>query len=128
MAIAGLHVRNRVRKGQVNHPEGRLEAMANPVRLTGRERALVGAVVDGCANREIARRFGMTEQTVKNQLSVLFQKVGVSMINIGALGGSHSLCGKKPPKWGVTQYSSTGRVCRLRRRLVRYSARFCFNR
>lgn len=52
--------------------------MANPVRLTGRERALVSAVVDGCGNREIARRFGVSEQTVKNQLCVLFQKVGVS--------------------------------------------------
>jgi len=55
-----------------------VETMVNPVRLTGRERALVSAVVDGCANREIARRFGVSEQTVKNQLSVLFQKVGVS--------------------------------------------------
>ena len=52
--------------------------MVNPVRLTGRERALLSAVVDGCANREIATRFGVSEQTVKNQLSTLFQKVGVS--------------------------------------------------
>jgi DNA-binding NarL/FixJ family response regulator len=65
-------------KGQAKHPEAQLEAMANPVRLTGREQALVSAVVDGCANRAIARRFGVSEQTVKNQLSVLFQKVGVS--------------------------------------------------
>ena len=52
--------------------------MASSVRLTERERALVAAVVDGCGNREIARRFGVSEQTVKNQLSVLFHKVGVS--------------------------------------------------
>jgi two-component system, NarL family, nitrate/nitrite response regulator NarL len=51
--------------------------MASSIRLTERERALVAAVVDGCGNREIARRFGVTEQTVKNQLSVLFQKVAV---------------------------------------------------
>ena len=55
-----------------------LETMVNPARLTGRERALVSAVVDGCTNREIARRFGVSEQTVKNQLCVLFQKLGVS--------------------------------------------------
>lgn len=48
------------------------------VRLTRREKALVLAVVDGCSNREIARRFGLSQQTVKNQLCVLFQKMGVS--------------------------------------------------
>jgi two-component system nitrate/nitrite response regulator NarL len=52
--------------------------MANSIRLTGRERALVEAVVDGCGNRTIAKRFGVREQTVKNQLSVIFQKVSVS--------------------------------------------------
>jgi two-component system, NarL family, nitrate/nitrite response regulator NarL len=52
--------------------------IASSVRLTERERALVTAVVDGCGNREIAKRFGVREQTVKNQLSVLFQKVSVS--------------------------------------------------
>lgn len=57
---------------------GSVETTVNTIRLTERERALVAAVVDGCANRDIARRFGVREQTVKNQLSVLFQKVGVS--------------------------------------------------
>jgi DNA-binding NarL/FixJ family response regulator len=48
------------------------------LRLTARERTLVIAVIDSCTNREIARRLGITEQTVRNQLCVLFQKVGVS--------------------------------------------------
>jgi DNA-binding NarL/FixJ family response regulator len=48
------------------------------LRLTLRERALIAAIVDGCTNRAIARRFGVTEQTVKNQLTVLFDKLGVS--------------------------------------------------
>ena len=52
--------------------------MVSPLRLTARERQLVAAVVAGCANREIAKRFGVSEQTVKNQLSVLFHKIGVS--------------------------------------------------
>ena len=52
--------------------------MVGPLRLTARERQLVAAVVDGCTNREIAVRYGVSEQTVKNQLSVLFQKIGVS--------------------------------------------------
>jgi two-component system, NarL family, nitrate/nitrite response regulator NarL len=62
----------------VAEPCIQLETMVNPVRLTGRERALVAAVVDGCTNRAIAKRSGVSEQTVKNQLCVLFQKVGVS--------------------------------------------------
>lgn len=52
--------------------------MVDPLRLTARERQLVRAVIDGCTNREIAARFGLREQTVKNQLSVLFQKMDVS--------------------------------------------------
>lgn len=52
--------------------------MVNLMRLTGRETALVAAVVNGCTNREIAESFGVSEQTVKNQLSTLFQKMAVS--------------------------------------------------
>ena len=48
------------------------------LRLTARERTLVIAVIDSCTNRAIARRLGITEQTVRNQLCVLFEKVGVS--------------------------------------------------
>jgi DNA-binding NarL/FixJ family response regulator len=46
-------------------------------RLTARERALVAAIVDGCTIREIAKRFHLMERTVKNQLTVVFEKVGV---------------------------------------------------
>jgi DNA-binding NarL/FixJ family response regulator len=46
--------------------------------LTPREREILQAILDGCMNREIAARFGTSEQTVKNQLSTLFDKVGVS--------------------------------------------------
>ena len=69
MAVYGIE------RGRIS--EGSVTTMANPIRLTARERALVAAVVDGCANRDIARRFAVSEQTVKNQLSVLFQKIGV---------------------------------------------------
>ena len=55
-----------------------METMASAIRLTARQKALISAVVDGCGNRAIAQRFGVSEQTVKNQLSVLFQKIGVS--------------------------------------------------
>jgi DNA-binding NarL/FixJ family response regulator len=47
-------------------------------RLTRREREIVAAILDGATNREMAKRFNVSEQTVKNQLSTLFDKVGVS--------------------------------------------------
>jgi DNA-binding NarL/FixJ family response regulator len=49
-----------------------------PIRLTRRERETVLAILDGCTNAEMARRFGVTEQTVKNQLTTLYTKAGVS--------------------------------------------------
>jgi DNA-binding NarL/FixJ family response regulator len=47
-------------------------------RLTRREREIVAALLDGCSNSQMAARFGVREQTIKNQLSTLFAKVGVS--------------------------------------------------
>jgi DNA-binding NarL/FixJ family response regulator len=49
-----------------------------PIRLTRRERETVVAILEGCTNREMARRFGVTEQTIKNELTTLYDKVGVS--------------------------------------------------
>jgi two-component system nitrate/nitrite response regulator NarL len=48
------------------------------VRLTKRQREIVEGVLDGCSNGQIASRFGTREQTVKNQLTVIFHKTGVS--------------------------------------------------
>jgi DNA-binding NarL/FixJ family response regulator len=46
--------------------------------LTPRELDIVAALVDGASNREIARRFEISLQTVKNHLSTIFEKLGVS--------------------------------------------------
>lgn len=46
--------------------------------LTSRELRVIAAVVDGGTNRDIARELGMSEQTVKNHLSHIFDKLGVS--------------------------------------------------
>ncbi|HTK29992.1 MAG TPA: LuxR C-terminal-related transcriptional regulator [Vicinamibacterales bacterium] len=46
--------------------------------LTAREQDLVRGVVGGLSNAQIAQQLGLREQTVRNRLSVVFQKVGVS--------------------------------------------------
>lgn len=46
--------------------------------LTPREREIISAVAAGCGNREIARRFAISEHTVKHHLTSIFDKLGVS--------------------------------------------------
>jgi DNA-binding NarL/FixJ family response regulator len=47
------------------------------VALTPREQQIASAIADGRSNRDIAARLGITEQTVKNHLTSIFEKVGV---------------------------------------------------
>jgi DNA-binding NarL/FixJ family response regulator len=47
------------------------------VDLTGREREVLLLVVEGLANKQIARRLGISEKTVKGHLTNLFQRIGV---------------------------------------------------
>jgi two-component system NarL family response regulator len=51
--------------------------MPETQKLTPREHEIVRAVVRGRTNREIAFEMGISEQTVKNQLTVVFQKLHV---------------------------------------------------
>jgi DNA-binding NarL/FixJ family response regulator len=46
--------------------------------LTPRELEVVGCIVEGCSNRDIAKQFGLSEETVKRHLSNIFDKTGVS--------------------------------------------------
>jgi two-component system, NarL family, nitrate/nitrite response regulator NarL len=46
--------------------------------LTAREVEMVSAIADGLTNKEIAQKFGISEQTVKHHLTSVFEKVGVS--------------------------------------------------
>jgi DNA-binding NarL/FixJ family response regulator len=46
--------------------------------LTPREMDVVGCIVEGCSNRDIARQYTISEETVKRHLSNIFDKTGVS--------------------------------------------------
>jgi DNA-binding NarL/FixJ family response regulator len=46
--------------------------------LTPREFEVVGCIVEGCSNRDIAKQFSLSEETVKRHLSNIFDKTGVS--------------------------------------------------
>jgi DNA-binding NarL/FixJ family response regulator len=48
------------------------------VELTAREREVLTLVVEGLANKQIARRMGISEKTVKGHLTNLFQRIGVA--------------------------------------------------
>jgi DNA-binding NarL/FixJ family response regulator len=50
----------------------------NKFGLTARELDIVGALVADCVNKEIAKRFAISEKTVKHHLTNIFDKLGVS--------------------------------------------------
>jgi DNA-binding NarL/FixJ family response regulator len=58
------------------------DASPSPARprfgLTARELEITGAVVSGFSNKEIAKRFILSEDTVKHHLTNIFNKVGAS--------------------------------------------------
>jgi DNA-binding NarL/FixJ family response regulator len=59
--------------------------------LTPREREVLGLVGEGLSNREIARRLGITERTVKHHLTNVFQTIGVTDRVHAALWARHHL-------------------------------------
>lgn len=54
-----------------------IEDGVNVAGLTDRELALLQLVANGLSNKEIADELGLAESTVKNRLSILFQKLDV---------------------------------------------------
>lgn len=64
--------------------------------LTPRERDIVNAITRGASNRDIARMLSMSEQTVKNHLSSIFSKCGVSnRVELALLAASQNDAGVK---------------------------------
>jgi len=59
--------------------ERRPASEASPAsRLTRRELHVITAIVEGATNKDIAKQLSLSEQTVKNHLSHVFDKLGVS--------------------------------------------------
>lgn len=67
----------------------------NAYGLTQRELEIVSAIVTGSANKEIAQKCSISEQTVKHHLSHIFQKVGVSnRLELALFAVNHNLMGQ----------------------------------
>jgi DNA-binding NarL/FixJ family response regulator len=68
-----------LRQRQSGVPGGDGGATGSPqVELTERERQVLALLAGGLANKQIARRLGISEKTVKGHLTNLFQRIGVS--------------------------------------------------
>ena len=70
--------------------ESRRNRRAAP-QLTDREREVLRLVRDGLANKQIARRLGIAERTVKAHLTSVFQRLGVTDRTQAALWASEHL-------------------------------------
>ncbi|MEZ5294440.1 MAG: response regulator transcription factor [Vicinamibacterales bacterium] len=71
--------------------------------LTDRERQLVAELVAGASNADIASALGLRTQTVKNRLSAIFDKVGVSTrLELALYAVRHGLVDRQPPPDGGT--------------------------
>jgi DNA-binding NarL/FixJ family response regulator len=57
--------------------EGGAGGDASGVTMTDRERQVLLLVSDGLANKQVARRLGISERTVKAHLTNIFQRLGV---------------------------------------------------
>jgi DNA-binding NarL/FixJ family response regulator len=61
--------------------------------LTRRELQVIGAVLAGYGNREIAQRLGISRDTTKHHLSNIFDKLGVSnRLELALFASHHRLC------------------------------------
>jgi len=54
------------------------ESVSKKPLLTDRENEVVQLVAQGCRNKEVAVKLSISEQTVKNHLYKIFDKLGIS--------------------------------------------------
>jgi DNA-binding NarL/FixJ family response regulator len=70
------------------------EAETHRFSLTRREAQIVGALVDGQTNKDIAGTFGISECTVKHHLTNVYDKLGVyNRVELVLFAMNHGLCG-----------------------------------
>ena len=62
-----------------------------PIQLTPREAEVLGLVREGLANKQIARRLGISERTVKAHLTSVFTRIGVADRTQAALWAERNL-------------------------------------
>jgi two-component system nitrate/nitrite response regulator NarL len=68
-----------------------------PISLTPRELEVVGCVLKGSSNRDIAHEFHLSEETVKRHLSNIFDKTGVSTrLELALYAIEHQLVASQP--------------------------------
>src|SRR5215469_12871305 len=60
--------------------------------LTARELEVVGLITEGCTNKDIAKTFGISEETVKRHLTNIFNKLGVgNRLELALFALNHNL-------------------------------------
>lgn len=70
-------------------------------RLSQREKQVIGFILEGCTNRQIAETLHTSEQVVKNHLSRIFDKVGVyNRLELALYALNHRLLTPSPAAEG----------------------------
>ena len=73
-------------------PSSDQPASQTPWKLTARERQVLSMVAAAHGNKEIARRFAVSEETIKHHLTRLFAKVGASTrLELAMLATQHGI-------------------------------------
>lgn len=83
----------------VHYMRGQQTAAEPPkFRLTPREQQVVAAVVSGLTNKDIARQFKVSEDTIKHHVSNIFDKLGVSnRLELALVALDHDLVDRRQP-------------------------------
>ena len=59
------------------HESGTFSKTGKITGITGRERQIIACVCQGLTNKEIARRFGLSEHTIRSHLNNIFRKYNI---------------------------------------------------
>jgi DNA-binding NarL/FixJ family response regulator len=104
----------------VSQQDGLSVASRAVARLSAREREIVAEVSDGATNRDVAEKLRITERTVKNHLSTIFDKLGVSSRLELAVFALHHGIGTPPEQpWDRRPEAEPQASARRRRQPVR---------